>query len=228
HKHAKAKDDHHDDHKHGKGKNDHHDDHKHAKGKDDHHDDHKHEKAKDDHHGEHHDGHLDAHAWLDPVYAKKWVHEITHELEEVDPANREKYEANEKRLMARLDALHEELKSTLAPLKGAPYIVFHDAYQYYEKRYGLNAIGSVTLSPEIKPGAARLVEIRKKVRDSKSICVFSEPQFQPKLVKVVMEGTGAGTGVLDPLGAHIPAGEDAYFTLLRNMAKSLKTCLLRK
>ena len=228
HKHAKGKDDHHDDHKHAKGKDDHHDDHKHAKGKDDHHDDHKHGKAKDDHHGEHHHGGLDAHAWLDPMNAKKWVHEITHELEEVDPANREKYEANEKRLMARLDALHEELKSTLAPLKGAPYIVFHDAYQYFEKRYGLNAIGSVTLSPEKKPGAARLVEIRKKVRDSKSICVFSEPQFQPKLVKVVMEGTGAGTGVLDPLGADIPAGEDAYFTLLRNMAKSLKTCLLRK
>ena len=228
HKHEKAKDDHHDDHKHGKGKDDHHDDHKHAKGKDDHHDDHKHEKAKDDHHGEHHHGGLDAHAWLDPIYAKKWVHEITHELEEVDPANKEKYEANEKRLMARLDALNEELKSTLAPLKGAPYIVFHDAYQYFEKRYGLNAIGSVTLSPEKKPGAARLVEIRKKVRDSKSICVFSEPQFQPKLVKVVMEGTGAGTGVLDPLGANIPAGEDAYFTLLRNMAKSLKGCLLQK
>ena len=227
HKHEKAKDDHHDDHKHGKKKDDHHDDHKHAKGKDDHHDDHKHEKAKDDHHGHHHGG-FDAHAWLDPIYAKKWVHEITHELEEVDPANKEKYEANEKRVMARLDALNEELKSTLAPLKGAPYIVFHDAYQYFEKRYGLNAIGSVTLSPEKKPGAARLVEIRKKVRDSKSICVFSEPQFQPKLVKVVMEGTGAGTGVLDPLGADIPAGEHAYFTLLRNMAKSLKGCLSQK
>ena len=234
HGHGKAKDDHHDDHKHARAKDDHHDDHKHAKGRDDHHDDHKHEKARDDHHdekaGDHHGEHhhhsgLDAHAWLDPMYAKKWVHAITHELEDADPANRKKYEANEKRLMARLDALHEELKSTLAPLKGAPYIVFHDAYQYFEKRYGLNAVGSVTFSPERKPGAARLTAIRKKVRDTKSICVFSEPQFQPKLVKVVMEGTGARTGVLDPLGADIPAGEDAYFTLLRNMAKSLRTCL---
>ncbi len=226
---------HHDEHKHAKAKKDdhHHDEDKHGKGKDEHHK-HQHEKAKDDHHDEkagdhhgHHHGGLDAHAWLDPIYAKKWVHEITHELEEADPANKEKYEANEKRLMARLNALHEELKGTLAPLKGAPYIVFHDAYQYFEKRYGLNAIGSVTISPEKKPGAARLVEIRKKVRDTKSICVFSEPQFEPKLVKVVMEGTGAGTGVLDPLGANIPAGEDAYFTLLRNMAKSLKGCLIK-
>ncbi len=231
----KGKGGHHDEHGHGKAKDaDHHDEHKHAKGKDERHDEHKHEKAKDDHHDEkagahhgehHHHSDIDAHAWLDPVYAKKWVHEITHELEEVDPANRKKYEANEKRLMARLDALHEELKSTLAPLKGAPYVVFHDAYQYFEKRYGLNAIGSVTFSPEKKPGAARLVAIRKKIRDTKAACVFSEPQFQPKLVKVVMEGTGAETGVLDPLGADIPAGEDAYFTLLRNMAKSLRTCL---
>ena len=227
-----GKGDHHDEHKHGMAKKDdhHHDEDKHGKAKDNHHK-HEHEKAKDDHHdekaGDHHGG-PDVHVWLDPMNAKKWVHEITHELEEADPANREKYEANAKRLMARLDALDEELKSKLETLKGAPYIVFHDAYQYYEKRYGLNAIGSVTISPENKPGAARLVEIRKKVRDTKSICVFSEPQFEPKLVRVVMEGTGAGTGVLDPLGAHIPAGEDAYFTLLRNMAKSLNTCLSRK
>ncbi len=234
----KEKGEHHDEDKHAKGKDaDHHDEHKETKAKDDHRHDHdKHEKAKDDHHdekagghhGEHRHGVFDVHVWLDPMNARKWVHTITHELEEADPANREKYEANEKRLFARLDALHEELKSTLAPLKGMPYIVFHDAYQYMEKRYGLNAIGSVTLSPETKPGAARLVEIRKKVRDTKSICVFSEPQFEPKLVKVVMEGTGAGTGVLDPLGANIPAGEDAYFTLMRNMAKSLKGCLAGK
>ena len=89
----------------------------------------------------------------------------------------------------------------------------------------MNAIGSVSLSPEKKPGTARLVEIRKKIKNTKSICVFTEPQFQPELVKVVMEGTGAGTGVLDPLGADIPAGEDAYFTLMHNMAKSLKGCL---
>ena len=123
--------------------------------------------------------------------------------------------------------LHEELARSLAPLKGAPYVVFHDAYQYLEKRYGLNAIGSVTFSPERKPGAARLLAIRKKIRETKAICVFSEPQFQPKLVKVVMEGTGAGTGVLDPLGADIPAGEGAWFALLRNMTKSLKGCLLK-
>ena len=160
--------------------------------------------------------------------AKKWVDAIAHELEEVDPGNKKKYESNARNMKARIDALHKELARSLAPVKGAPYIVFHDAYQYMEKRYGLTPIGSVTLSPEKKPGSARLVAIRKKIRDTKSICVFTEPQFQPRLVNVIMEGTGAGTGVLDPLGTGIPAGEDAYFTLMRNMAKSLRTCLSGK
>ncbi len=235
HKHGKAKDDHHhDEHNHEKGKDDDQHAHKEARAKDDHHHKHEHEKAKDDHHderagghhGEHHHGGLDAHAWLDPMYAKKWVDAIAHELEEADPRNKKKYESNARKLKARIDGLHEELVRSLAPVRGAPYIVFHDAYQYMEKRYGLNAIGSVTFSPEKKPGAARLVAIRKKIRDTKSICVFTEPQFQPKPVKIIMEGTGAGTGVLDPLGADIPAGEDAWFILMRNMAKSLKGCLL--
>ncbi len=121
-----------------------------------------------------------------------------------------------------------ELDRILDPVRNAPYIVFHDAYQYMEKRYGLTPIGSVTLSPEKKPGTARLVEIRKKIRGSKSICVFTEPQFQPRLVQTVIRGTAARTGVLDSLGASVPAGEDAYFTLMRAMAKSLKTCLSRK
>ena len=197
-----------------------------AGAKEEHHD----EKEKaEGHHGEEEDhGGFDAHIWLDPMNARKWVEAIAHELEEVDPQNKKKYEANARNMKARIDALHKELARTLAPVKGAPYIVFHDAYQYMEKRYGLTPIGSVTLSPEKKPGSARLVAIRRKIRDTKSICVFTEPQFQPRLVKVIMEGTGAGTGVLDPLGTGIPAGEDAYFTLMRSMAKSLRGCLSRK
>ncbi len=228
HEKAEAKEEHHDEEKRGKAEDDDHGKEK-AEAKEDHHDEKEKAEAKGDHgEEEDHHGGFDAHIWLDPMNAKKWVDAIAHELEEVDPGNKEKYEANARNMKARIDALHEELARSLAPVKGAPYIVFHDAYQYMEKRYGLTPIGSVTLSPEKKPGSARLVAIRKKIRDTKSICVFTEPQFQPRLVKVIMEGTGAGTGVLDPLGTGIPAGEDAYFTLMRNMAKSLRTCLSGK
>ena len=206
HEKAEAKEEHHDEEKRGKAEDDDHDKEK-AEGKEDHHDEKEKAEAKG-HHGEEEDHHggFDAHIWLDPMNARRWVDAIAHELEEVDPRNRKKYEANARNMKARIDALHKELARSLAPVKGAPYIVFHDAYQYMEKRYGLTPIGSVTLSPEKKPGSARLVAIRKKIRDTKSICVFTEPQFQPRLVKVIMEGTGAGTGVLDPLGTGIPAG----------------------
>ncbi len=237
-KEAKDGDDDHDKEKRGKAEDDHHDEKEKTGAKDDDHekmeakakDDDHHEKAeaKGDHGDEEDHGGFDAHIWLDPMNARRWVDAIAHELEEVDPANKKKYESNAQNLKARIDALHKELAQALAPVKGAPYIVFHDAYQYMEKRYGLTPIGSVTLSPEKKPGSARLVAIRRKIRDTKSICVFTEPQFQPRLVKVIMEGTGAGTGVLDPLGTGIPAGEDAYFTLMRSMAKSLGTCLSGK
>ena len=197
-------------------------------GRDDDHGEEKQAEAKG-HHGEEEDhGGFDAHIWLDPMNARKWVDAIAHELGVADPQNRKKYEANARNLEVRIDGLHKELERMLAPVKDAPYIVFHDAYQYMEKRYGLTPIGSVTLSPEKKPGTARLVAIRKKIRGSKSICVFTEPQFQPRLVQIIMGGTGAGTGVLDSLGASVPAGEDAYFTLMRAMANSLKTCLSGK
>ncbi len=238
-KEAKDGDDDHDKEKRGKAEDDHHDEKEKTGAKDDDHekmeakakDDDHHEKAeaKGDHGDEEdHHGGFDAHIWLDPMNAQKWVDAIAHELEEVDPDNAKTYEANARKLKTRIDGLHKELARALVPVKGAPYIVFHDAYQYMEKRYGLTPIGSVTLSPEKKPGSARLVAIRRKIRDTKSICVFTEPQFQPRLVNVIMEGTGAGTGVLDPLGTGIPAGEDAYFTLMRNMAKSLRGCLSGK
>ena len=105
------------------------------------------------------------------------------------------------------------------------FIVFHDAYQYFEERFDVSAIGSITVSPEVMPGAERVSELRRKIMDLSATCVFSEPQFEPKLVETLVEGTGAGTGVLDPLGASLEKGSELYFELLRNMASSLKKCL---
>ena len=221
-------DDHREKHDHGEEKRGHdHDREKHAhdekkRGHD--HDGEKRAHGEADHHDDEHA--FDPHLWLDPLNARLWAGVIARELGEADPGNREKYEANARRLKARLDALHRELRGALAPVGSAPYIVFHDAYQYLEERYGLNAVGSVSASPEKKPGAARLAELRAKIRGSKSICVFSEPQFRPGAVTTIIRGTGARAGELDPLGARIPAGEDAYFTLMRGLAQSLRTCLL--
>ena len=131
-------------------------------------------------------------------------------------------------MMSKLDKLVTEIEAELEPAKGRGYIVFHDAYHYFESRFGVSAVGSITVSPEVLPWAERVVELRDKVRSLDATCVFSEPQFEPKLVMTFTENTNAGTGVLDPLGASIDGGPELYFTLIRKMAQSLKDCLLRQ
>ena len=187
-------------------------------------DDHDHEKHDD--HDEHDHGEVDPHVWLDPENAKAMVHEIEEALAKADPANAATYESNAEAVMAKLDSLVAEIDSELQPVKGRGYIVFHDAYQYFENRFGVSAIGSITVSPEVLPGAERISDLQEKVRSLDATCVFSEPQFEPKLVATVTENTNARTGVLDPLGTAIDKGPNLYFTLIRNMASSLKNCLL--
>lgn len=176
-------------------------------------------------HDDHDHGEFDTHLWLDPHNAKAMVAEITTSLVAADPANALTYEANQKTLNDKLDALDTEIASTVAPVKDKPFIVFHDAYQYFERRYGVRVSGSITVSPETIPGAQRVSEIHSKVADLGATCVFAEPQFEPKLVNVVLEGTSAKSGVLDPEAATLPQGPDLYFDLMRGIASSLKSCL---
>ena len=199
-----------------------HDKEKHAK---DDHDDHGHDKHAKDDHDDHGHGEFDPHVWLDPINAKAIVHEIEEALVKADPKNAKKYEANANRINGELDQLIKELRTQLQPVQEKGFIVFHDAYQYFEQRFGVSAIGSITVSPEVMPGAERVSVLREKIRDLKAICVFSEPQFEPKLVTTLVEGTGARTGVLDPLGASLTKGPNLYFQLVREMALSMKECL---
>ena len=198
------------------------------------HDGHGHDEAKakaghDDHgHGQDHDQHAgthNPHIWLDPKNAIVAVDHIVQVLSETDPANAARYQANAKGLKAKLTELDAELAERTKPLATKPYLVFHDAYPYFENRYGLTPAGAITVSPERQPGAKRLGEIRAKVRDLGAVCVFSEPQFEPKLIGTIIEGTSSRAGVLDPLGANLEPGPELYFTLMRNMVGALGGCL---
>ncbi len=170
-------------------------------------------------------GALDAHVWLDPANAKRIARAAAAALSEADAANRAAYAANAERFAARIDALDAELRAALGALKHVPYVVFHDAYQYFERRYGLNAVGAVTVGPERRPGARRLKRIRATIRELGARCLFSEPQFKPALLRNVAEGTGVRVSVLDPLGAELEPGADAYFALVRGLARALAECL---
>jgi zinc transport system substrate-binding protein len=194
------------------------------------HDDHDDHAKHDDHddHAKHDDhGQFDMHVWLDPENAKMMINAIEEALIEADPRNARTYQGNAANVKRDLDKLITEIDSEMSPVKGAPYVVFHDAYQYFEDRFGMKPVGSITVSPETLPGAKRVKELREKIKSLNASCVFSEPQFEPKLIATVIEGTSAGTGVLDPLGVSIKAGPEMYFTLIRNMSKSLRNCLSR-
>ena len=181
----------------------------------------------DDHDHDHGHGHEDGHIWLDPQNAIAIAETAARVLSEADPGNAARYRENARDLAARLAALENELAATLSTAGQAPYVVFHDAYQYFEARFGLNAIGAIAVHTGRAPGAGRLRELRREIVDSGARCVFREPQFEPGLVQTIIEGTGAAADVLDPLGADIPPGDDAYFTLMRRLAGSLASCLSR-
>lgn len=196
---------------------------------DDHHDGHEHHDDHADHDDGHHDGHAehDGHLWLDPANAKAMVSAIAATLAEADPAHAAAYRANAAAAAAGLDALDAEIAATLAPVADRPFVVFHDAYHYLEHRYHLNAVGAITVSPERRPSAQRLTEIRAKIAGLAAACVFAEPQFEPALVDTLIEGTAARKGVLDPEGATMSEGPELYATLMRTNARALAGCLGR-
>lgn len=188
--------------------------------------DHGHEH-EDEHAHEEAEGVLteDPHVWLDPANAKAMAAMVAGELAKADPANATTYEANAKAFAQSLDALSGSISAELTPVKETPYVVFHDAYQYFEKRFGLNGVGSIADVSAAAPSAKRLKEVRNKIESAKAACVFREPQYDSKVVNTVIEGTGAREGVLDPLGADVTPGPEAYQQIIGNLAKNLKTCL---
>ena len=209
----------HDDHGH---KDDDHDDHDDHDGHDDEHDGH---DDHDDHAG-HHDGHnhgeFDAHIWLDTANAKEMVLEISHELSELDPSNKSKYEDNASKTIVALDKLIEEVDKSLS--KDISYIVFHDAYQYFEKRLGVIPAGALTLNPDVLPGAKQIADIQDVINDKGIKCIFSEPQYNPKIIETLGNDMNISTGVMDPLGAYIDAGPSMYSDLINQIANSIKDC----
>lgn len=229
----------HDDHAHGEGHDDHdhgdqdhgehgHDEHADDEGHDDHsgHEDHAdHGEHGHDHHGHSHDG-TDPHFWLDPANAAAWLDHVAAALAGADLDNADAYRANAEAGKAELAALTERVAARAAALEGRAFLVFHDAYRYFEHRFGLEAAGSVTVDGR-SIGAARLAALREAVETRDVACIFAEPQFPPRLAETIAEGTGARIGVLDPLGAGLTPGPDLYPALIEGMIAGIEDCLLR-
>jgi len=201
---------------------DEHDDHGHDAKKEEHDDDddHGHDAKKEEHddHEGHGHGEYDPHIWLDPINAKVILNEITEHLIEDDSKNTATYKSNLAKALAKIDKLIiDVITETNTDLS---YVVFHDAYQYYENRFNVNILGAMTVNPDVMPGAEQIHEIHEVIEHDNVSCILSEPQFNPDIIKSIAKDTNVKTGVLDPLGANLKPGKDLYFDLIRNMSAS--------
>ena len=188
------------------------------------HSDHDDHDDHDDHAGHDH-GEYDPHAWLSTNNAKTWLNVIAARLSSIDPDNAGAYFANASEARGEMDALDVEINTMLDPVRGGKFVVFHDAYQYFETVYDFPASGAISLGDASDPSAARVAEIANRIKSENIACVLSEPQFNAGLVKTVMGGTDATTEVIDPLGFGIEPGKSLYPKLIRAMAQSLVNCL---
>ena len=215
------------DHDHGHGHEDDHSDDHADDHKEDHDDDHA-DTHDEDHADGHGDGHsdegLDPHGWLDPENAKIWLVQIAEVLAKKDPENAATYQANAQAALVELTALMVKLKAQLEPVKGNPYLVLHDAFQYFDRRFELNFASSIALGDASNPSPARIAKAQEVLEESNAACVFTEPQQSDKLVKVVIEGTDVKTGELDAIGARLLPGPDLYTSLLQGLADSFAIC----
>ena len=140
----------------------------------------------------------------------------------IDAGYKTRLAANYNQALSEIDKLTKNIKKDLN--KDLRFVVFHDAYQYFENRFGIQVLGALTVNTDVMPGAEQLSEIREVIEHEKVNCLFSEPQFNPSIIKSIAKDTSVKIGILDPLGAKLDKGKDLYFNLLNNMASSFKGC----
>ena len=167
----------------------------------------------------------DPHIWLSTDVAADIVETVAETLSRVDPDNQAVYRTNADKVSTSIFELHNELQESLSTVSDKPFIVYHDAYRYLEREFDLDAVAAVTISPEKTPGARHITEIAKLVDERQIQCVFSEPQFQPKILDTLVSDLGLSVSTLDPLGDGLEPGKTLWFELMRNLEKSLVDCL---
>lgn len=217
--HSFAEEQHHDE---NESEEEHHEEHEEHE---EHHEEHEeHAEHHDEHEGHNHDG-IDPHVWLSPDNARVLAKAVAARLVSLDAENATYYKGNLAAFEKGLTAKDAEIRQALSKVSTVPYIVFHDGYSYFEQHYGLSHAGEITVSPERKPGAKKVAEIRREIEEHKVQCVFSEPQFSPAIVETLLEGSNVKTAPLDPLGSNVTMGKNAYFSFLDNLSGQFLSCL---
>ena len=194
-----------------------HDDHDHAAHE---HGNHDHDEG---HEGHHHEG-VDPHIWLGPTQSKVIAKAIASELGKLDPANQARYDANLAAFDTEVDAKDKVIAGQMKAVNEKGYFVFHEAYGYWERHYGMSSKGHFTVSPERRPGAKTLVDIRKALEEKQASCIYAEPQFSPAVIESVARNTGAKVLLLDEVGEQVPLGPDGYPQFMQQLADAFAQC----
>jgi zinc transport system substrate-binding protein len=174
-----------------------------------------------------HDPHaaVDPHVWLSPQNARALVQYLGDRLQQLDPEHASQYRSNVLSTLQRIDRLDEDIEQQLASLQQRPFVVFHDAYQYFERTYGLQRVAAITINPQRLPGARRIAEIRKIIAEKNAVCLFDERQFDPRIADTIAANSNLNRATLDPIGVTIEPGPDAWFEMMRQMTQSFVQCL---
>ena len=173
----------------------------------------------------------DPHIWLNPQNAEAMLLQIAEILSGVDPANANQYLSNALDGAQELEVLSRGIQKRLSDAKMAErtFIFFHDAYQYFEFRFGMYPGAVIQVDPDHAPGARRVGEIRTIIKhadqQSRDICIYSEPQYNPKLIDVLIEGTQARHATLDPIGVGLQTGIDFYVNLMTVFVDDFIGCI---
>lgn len=183
------------------------------------------QKSAESAHQHQHNSSIDPHIWLSPFNASRMVQYISDTLVQLDPQNAVQYQANARQTLQRIQQLDQQISQQLSLVANRPYVVFHDAYQHFERHYQLNSIAAVAISPDRLPGARHISDIKQRIKALNVVCIFNETQFSSQLVNSISEGSKVNTGSLDPLGASLTAGPDAWFQLMQNLGNSISGCL---
>ena len=188
-------------------------------------DSHSHADEDDDHDHDHRPGSLDAHLWLSTVNARVIAQRMASDLASADPANAARYASNAAAFAKRLDALDTRLQARVAGIKGKPYFVFHEAFDYFEQAYGLQHAGVFAVAAEVQPGAQHVAAMRARLKEAGKTCVFSEPPMRPRLAETLTAGLPVKLAELDALGGFNDASATGYEQLLSKLGDDLAGCL---
>jgi len=193
------------------------------------HDEHNHEHDSNENHALKMDGHL----WMSVENAILLVKKVSQALQGLSPSEAAQIAAREKQWLSKLQQTDLKVKQQLQPVSQVPYMVLHDAFQYFEKRYQLNGVGSIQLNPAVSPSLKRVKELRDKIAAGDVQCVFKEPQFPQNKVLAVTKGLDVRVGSLDPLGFVKRDGSAnqtdylLYDAFIWQLASQFRDCLIK-